>query len=282
MDGFYNLIFAAQKKEDSMNTIEKLREMKACSDAIKWFGNKTPEEGWKECERGDWAIWIAIKMADYPGWSSRQDVIDTLNAFINSQDIPYERKKEALGLSWIATKWNKRADMWSKRLFDGFTNYCSGFHNYNRLLLTEGNYTKILHFTDSICPLIDCDILCNWWYMNIYAHLNEFSSAEKYFKKLENARGEPTYSPIIGYVYYKLGRIKEAEEVFQACLKKYNENQYAGYRDVAWINYLRAEIYAFQNRKREALESIEAIDKIGFNFDLFDWMNYDPMFENLP
>jgi len=35
---------------------EKLTEMRASKDAIEWVGDKTMEEAWETCERGDWML----------------------------------------------------------------------------------------------------------------------------------------------------------------------------------------------------------------------------------
>ena len=40
---------------------EELIELKACEEAIKWVGEKTPEEAWNTCERGDWMWWLIWK-----------------------------------------------------------------------------------------------------------------------------------------------------------------------------------------------------------------------------
>jgi hypothetical protein len=35
-----------------------LMELGACPEAIKWVGNKTEQEAWDTCHRGDWIIWL--------------------------------------------------------------------------------------------------------------------------------------------------------------------------------------------------------------------------------
>ena len=126
---------------------------------------------------------------------------------------------------------------------------------------------------------IDCDDICNIWFIVLYSFLGEFEKAEQYIKRLEE-EGEPLYRPTIGYVYHKLGRLDEAEEVFQACIKNY-EYLTAKNKHTALVDYRLARIHAFQNRKHEALQSMKVIGINGFNFDMFDRMNHDPMFENL-
>ena len=36
---------------------EELINMGACKSAVEWIGDKTKEQAWNECERGDWLWW---------------------------------------------------------------------------------------------------------------------------------------------------------------------------------------------------------------------------------
>jgi hypothetical protein len=50
-----------------MNAIEKLKELRACKEAIDWCKENnitTLQEAWDKCERGDWLLWIYVKL--YP------------------------------------------------------------------------------------------------------------------------------------------------------------------------------------------------------------------------
>ncbi len=45
-----------------MKTLKKvLIELQACNDAKIWAGDKTIEEVWKTCNRGDWMLWLYKK-----------------------------------------------------------------------------------------------------------------------------------------------------------------------------------------------------------------------------
>jgi hypothetical protein len=35
-----------------------LKDLDACQPAIKWVGDKTPQEAWEICERSDWMLWF--------------------------------------------------------------------------------------------------------------------------------------------------------------------------------------------------------------------------------
>ena len=41
---------------------ELLLKLKACGLAIDWAGDKTIEEIWATCHRGDWMLWLARKL----------------------------------------------------------------------------------------------------------------------------------------------------------------------------------------------------------------------------
>jgi hypothetical protein len=38
---------------------DQLIKNHACEDAVAWVKDRTLEEAWKECERGDWMLWLA-------------------------------------------------------------------------------------------------------------------------------------------------------------------------------------------------------------------------------
>ena len=39
-----------------------LTKLKACKPALDWVGDKTIEQAWNECQRGDWLLWLAAKL----------------------------------------------------------------------------------------------------------------------------------------------------------------------------------------------------------------------------
>ena len=39
----------------------ELKKLNACSEAVKWAGDKSLEKIWEECERGDWMLWLIHK-----------------------------------------------------------------------------------------------------------------------------------------------------------------------------------------------------------------------------
>jgi len=44
-----------------MKAKELLEKLSACRDSIEWAGERTVQEAWAECHRGDWMLWFYAK-----------------------------------------------------------------------------------------------------------------------------------------------------------------------------------------------------------------------------
>ena len=49
-----------------MNAKAKLQQLGACTDALYWVGDRTIEQAWRECRRGDWMCWLLRRIALNP------------------------------------------------------------------------------------------------------------------------------------------------------------------------------------------------------------------------
>jgi len=45
-----------------MNLKAALLQLGACDAALEWVGDRTPEQAWQECPRGDWLLWVAARV----------------------------------------------------------------------------------------------------------------------------------------------------------------------------------------------------------------------------
>ena len=53
----------------------KLKAIGACEEAVEWAADQPDfPTAWQACERADWLLWLAGKMADRPGWPERKAV----------------------------------------------------------------------------------------------------------------------------------------------------------------------------------------------------------------
>ena len=88
---------------------EELIELKACEEAIKWVGEKTPEEAWNTCERGDWMWWLiwktesatkeqSVRFADFCANNAKERAASAAWAAERAANVAewsLERKKQA-------------------------------------------------------------------------------------------------------------------------------------------------------------------------------------------
>jgi hypothetical protein len=55
-----------KNKKGGQQTIMKakdlIRKYAPCLEAVQWVGRRSVEEAWKECDRGDWLLWIAARV----------------------------------------------------------------------------------------------------------------------------------------------------------------------------------------------------------------------------
>ena len=58
--------------------ITKLEKVGACTEAIHWCSHfPTLQEAWKNCERGDWMLWLVGKLSGEPGGDARKKLVLT-------------------------------------------------------------------------------------------------------------------------------------------------------------------------------------------------------------
>ncbi len=46
-----------------MTIAKRIYKFKPCDEAVEWLGKRSsPERAWRQCERGDWLLWIACQL----------------------------------------------------------------------------------------------------------------------------------------------------------------------------------------------------------------------------
>ena len=53
-----------QGEEGEMTLRKQLAAIGACPEAVKWVGRKGLKRAWTTCERADWMLWYAARVAD--------------------------------------------------------------------------------------------------------------------------------------------------------------------------------------------------------------------------
>jgi hypothetical protein len=60
-----------------------LVRLEACSEARRWADGRSLQETWDVCDRADWLLWLAGRMADKPGWHTSEG---DMNSYAYNED----------------------------------------------------------------------------------------------------------------------------------------------------------------------------------------------------
>ena len=59
-----------------MKLHEELIQLRACGEAVEWAKNYDSfASAWKECERGDWMLWLCGTKKGKKGWPSQEEIV---------------------------------------------------------------------------------------------------------------------------------------------------------------------------------------------------------------
>jgi len=83
-----------------MSFKQQLIEMKACQEAIDWVGERTIQQAWKDCHRGDWMLWLLEKVE---GWVDEKEIM-LLGCWCARRVLKYVPKEETRPLKAIEAK----------------------------------------------------------------------------------------------------------------------------------------------------------------------------------
>lgn len=60
---------------DNATFLSLLERMGSCPEAVKWVDGFTLCDAYQKCARGDWMLWLAMRMAGDPGWPTLEEVV---------------------------------------------------------------------------------------------------------------------------------------------------------------------------------------------------------------
>ena len=129
---------------DAKQTMEKLRELKACPESLAWAKGKAIAGIWYECHRGSWLLWIEGKMwnfteaqkaqylaqassidAEYlvrmaenhAGFKSRRALIDAKFHRPINADVRYDRQRSPLHSEYMDKILSTNAEFEQRRAY---------------------------------------------------------------------------------------------------------------------------------------------------------------------
>ena len=86
-----------------MSFKQQLIEMDACQDAIDWVEDRTVQQAWKDCQRGDWMLWLLEQMEEVEGWADEKEIM-LLDCWCARRALKYIPEGETRPLKAIEAK----------------------------------------------------------------------------------------------------------------------------------------------------------------------------------
>ncbi|MBR9999789.1 MAG: helix-turn-helix domain-containing protein [Cyclobacteriaceae bacterium] len=177
-----------------------------------------------------------------------------------------------------------RAEEYIKRSLE-FCNNCTIYLYASWIKQIHGEFNEASKIVNSLCQNPDCHQICLRDRFQISLLKGELSFAEQYYDKWKKSghlwRASDLYVHYqIGYIYYKLGKFNEAEEVFIEQIKNLKSSlvENPTWKHPYYMNLAR--IYAFTGNHHEALKYLKKYAEIGFTYGWHDFIENDPFFES--
>jgi hypothetical protein len=86
-----------------------LASIDACSEAVQWVGDRDLKTAWSECDRGDWMLWLCVKMEGRKGWPTRKQIVivacDCAELSLPIYEKKYPKDNRPRKAIEIARKW---------------------------------------------------------------------------------------------------------------------------------------------------------------------------------
>jgi len=159
---------------------------------------------------------------------------------------------------------------------------CLGIYYYYTTVIAQNKMSQGLLFLDSISSLTNCEDICNrgYWFLNV--NLKNFEQAEKNYEQLvETGNRLELYDSIfLAYMYKHLRREKDYQKTIDFCRTKCEDLWRKNKENFYYIENL-IPLYAILNEKEKILKSLSELEKTGFHFNIFDFIEISPVFENI-
>jgi adenylate cyclase len=170
-----------------------------------------------------------------------------------------------------------------------YRNPAAGYHLLDQLAFSKGEWNKMKQYIDKICA-IDSGVSCCEQLSYYFMYKENYDEAIKYYDRYKEltlksnfwGRFRYPYYPY-AYILHNLGRIDEANELFDECIELGLNCLQLERRcdDNTQVRYRLAGIYAFRGEKEKAYQMLHEMEDNVFHGDLVWYMQVDPHFESL-
>lgn len=158
---------------------------------------------------------------------------------------------------------------------------CDGIQQYYLTLIAGNKIREGLTFLDSISALTDCENICHkgYWFLNL--NMENYNQAEKEYNLLaETGNSFILYDSIfLAFMYKKLDSSEKYLETINHCQKRC-EDMWRNNKE-SFVNIENMiSLYAVLDEKERVLFYLSELEKSGFHFNVFDFIEVTPVFEN--
>jgi len=91
-----------------MSFKQQLINLDVCKEAIDWVEDRTIQQAWKDCHRGDWMLWLLEQMEGEKGWLDEKEIM-LLGCWCARRALKYVSEGETRPLKAIEAK-----EKWAK------------------------------------------------------------------------------------------------------------------------------------------------------------------------
>jgi len=169
-----------------------------------------------------------------------------------------------------------------KTIIYGNVHTCEGIYQYYSTLIAQNEMIEGFLFLDSISSFTNCEEIINKGYWFLHLNLKNFDQAEKDYDQLIETGNNLKLvdSVFLAYMYKQLGRKENYQKTINYCRTRC-ENLYRKNKENSYYIENLIYLYAVLDEKEKALYSLSELEKTGFHFNTFDFIEFSPVFENI-
>jgi len=86
-----------------MSFKQQLIKLNVCQDAIDWVEDRTIQQAWNDCRRGNWMLWLLEEMKEEEGWLDEKEIM-LLGCWCSRRALKYMPEGETRSLKAIEAK----------------------------------------------------------------------------------------------------------------------------------------------------------------------------------
>ncbi|MCK5345440.1 MAG: hypothetical protein KAR20_18655, partial [Candidatus Heimdallarchaeota archaeon] len=172
-----------------------------------------------------------------------------------------------------------RANKYYRKMFEYETSVL-GISSFSWALMVQTKYKEALNLLDTTCNK-ERDIMCDQMKFRIYISMKVFDQAEKYYNQFLSTAGTPNVRDSIWLAYLRkeTGEKQLSRTILKNCRNSMEKRLVN--TENWWIYLNLSSIHAILDENERALEYLAKAVDLGLQGGWHDFLEIDPMYENL-